>query len=139
MALLDRIVELAHSDELRLDMAFEPGDIQLLNNWTAVHWRTGFTDWPEPDRKRLLYRLWIDRPGERPVDPAMHRGYPEKTAVNMKAVRQSPFAEVPQTYSRIAFIGQVLSDLQAAEEGIHHFIFAHGILAGPEMAAVRSF
>ena len=75
MALLDRIVELAHSDEFRLDMTFEPGDIQLLNNWTAVHWRTGFTDWPEPDRKRLLYRLWIDRPGERPVDPAMHRGY----------------------------------------------------------------
>ena len=75
MALLERIVELAHGEELCLGMAFEPGDIQLLNNYTVVHWRTGFTDFPEENRKRLLYRLWIDRPGERPVDPALHRGY----------------------------------------------------------------
>jgi hypothetical protein len=75
LAMLDRIVELAHGDEFRLDMTFEPGDIQLLNNYTVLHWRTAYEDWPEPDRKRRLYRLWIDRPGERPVDPAMHRGY----------------------------------------------------------------
>jgi hypothetical protein len=75
LAVLDRIVELAHSDEYRLDMTFQPGDIQLLNNHTVLHWRTGFEDWPEPERKRLLYRLWINRPGERPIDPAFHRGY----------------------------------------------------------------
>ena len=75
LALLDRIVELAHSDEFRLDMSFRPGDIQLLNNHTVIHWRTGYTDWPEPERKRRLYRLWISRPGERPVDPDFHRGY----------------------------------------------------------------
>lgn len=75
LAMLDRIVELAHGDEFRLDMTFQPGDIQLLNNHTVLHWRTGFEDWPEPERKRRLYRLWIDRPGERPVDPEMHRGY----------------------------------------------------------------
>jgi hypothetical protein len=75
LALLDRIAELAHSDEFRLDMTFQPGDIQLLNNHTVVHWRTGFEDWPQPERKRRLYRLWINRPGERPVDPAFHRGY----------------------------------------------------------------
>jgi hypothetical protein len=75
LAILDRIVELAHSDELRLDMSFQPGDMQLLNNHTVVHWRTGYTDWAEPERKRRLYRLWINRPGERPVDPDFHRGY----------------------------------------------------------------
>lgn len=75
LALLDRIVELAHSDELRLDMSFRPGDIQLLNNHTVVHWRTGYNDFDEPERKRRLFRLWINRPGERPVDPAFHRGY----------------------------------------------------------------
>ena len=75
LAMLDRIVELAHSDELRLDMTFQPGDIQLLNNHTVLHWRTGYEDWPEPDRKRRLYRLWINRPGERAVDPDFHRGY----------------------------------------------------------------
>jgi hypothetical protein len=75
LALVDRIVELAHSDEYRLDMTFEPGDIQLLNNHTVVHWRTGYEDWPERDRKRRLLRMWLNRPGERPVDPEMHRGY----------------------------------------------------------------
>ncbi len=75
LALLDRIVELAHSDEFRLDMAFQPGDIQLLNNHTVLHWRTGYQDWPQPERRRRLFRLWLNRPGERPVDPAFHRGY----------------------------------------------------------------
>ncbi len=75
MAMLDRIVELARSDELRLDMVFDPGDIQLLNNFTTVHWRTHYEDYPEPDRKRRLYRLWLNRPGARPVDPAFKRGY----------------------------------------------------------------
>lgn len=75
LAVLDRIVELAHGEELRLDMTFEPGDIQLLNNHTVLHWRTGYEDWPEAERKRRLYRLWINRPGERAVDPAVHRGY----------------------------------------------------------------
>ena len=75
VAVLDRIVELAHDDEFRLDMTFEPGDIQLLNNHTVLHWRTAFEDWPEPERKRRLYRLWINRPGERAVDPDFHRGY----------------------------------------------------------------
>jgi len=75
LAVLDRIVELAQSDELRLDMTFQPGDIQLLDNHTVLHWRTGYEDWAEPERKRRLFRLWINRPGERPVDPAFHRGY----------------------------------------------------------------
>ena len=75
LALLDRIADLARSDEFRLDMSFRPGDIQLLNNHTVIHWRTEFQDWPEPERKRRLYRLWINRPGERAVDPAFQRGY----------------------------------------------------------------
>lgn len=75
MAILDRIVELAHDPAFCLEMTFQPGDIQLLNNYTVVHWRTKFEDWPEAERKRRLYRLWISRRGERAVDPAMHRGY----------------------------------------------------------------
>lgn len=36
--------------------ALEPGDIQLLNNYTVVHWRR-IRDFQEEGRKRLLYRL----------------------------------------------------------------------------------
>ncbi len=59
------------SDSLALDMAFEPGDIQLLNNHLIYHARTRYDDHPEKDRKRLLLRLWLAVPGSRPLP----RGY----------------------------------------------------------------
>ena len=63
----------ALSDELALDMAFEPGDIQLLNNHLTYHSRTGFVDYPEPERKRLLLRLWLAVPGSRPLPEGYER------------------------------------------------------------------
>jgi hypothetical protein len=55
------------SDELALNMAFEPGDIQLLNNHLIYHARTRYDDYEEPERKRLLLRLWLAVPGSRPL------------------------------------------------------------------------
>lgn len=75
MQAIDYMVELARSDEYRLDMEFRPGDLQVLNNYTVLHWRTEFNDWPEPERKRLLYRLWLKADNLRPVDPEMADGY----------------------------------------------------------------
>jgi hypothetical protein len=59
------------ADELALDMAFEPGDIQLLNNHLIYHARTRYDDYREHDRRRLLLRLWLAVPGSRPLP----RGY----------------------------------------------------------------
>jgi len=75
MKAVDFMVDLARSDEYRLDMEFEPGDLQLLNNYTVLHWRTAFTDWPDPAKRRLLYRLWLKDGGVRPIDPEMAEGY----------------------------------------------------------------
>jgi hypothetical protein len=58
------------ADELALDMHFEPGDIQLLNNHLIYHGRTHFEDYAEEDRKRLLLRLWLSVPGSRPLPKA---------------------------------------------------------------------
>ena len=55
------------TNELALDMHFEPGDIQLLNNHLMYHGRTHFEDYPEAHRKRLLLRLWLSVPGSRPL------------------------------------------------------------------------
>ena len=55
------------AEELALDMHFEPGDIQLLNNHLIYHGRTQFDDYVEPERKRLLLRLWLSVPGSRPL------------------------------------------------------------------------
>ena len=50
--------------ELRIDLDFQPGQIQFVNNRATGHARTEFTDWPEPERKRFLVRLWLrDRGG----------------------------------------------------------------------------
>lgn len=57
--LLDLIDQLAASDSLRLDMDFQPGDIQLLSNRVILHAREGYEDFPEPERKRHLLRLWL--------------------------------------------------------------------------------
>jgi hypothetical protein len=57
------------AQELSLDMVFEPGDIQLLNNAVIVHGRSAYEDWPEAGRRRHLWRLWLIVPGFRPRSP----------------------------------------------------------------------
>lgn len=53
-------------EEFHLSMDFEPGDIQFLNNYVCLHTRTGFEDWPELERRRHLWRIWLNVPGMRP-------------------------------------------------------------------------
>ncbi|MEM7252553.1 MAG: TauD/TfdA family dioxygenase [Pseudomonadota bacterium] len=59
---LDKVSELANDPALHLSMAFEPGDIQLLHNHQILHDRTAYEDWPEPERRRYLLRLWLSPP-----------------------------------------------------------------------------
>ena len=59
---VDLVHDLAESDEFRLDMDFRRGDIQLLNNHVILHSRTDYEDWPEPERKRHLFRLLMFTP-----------------------------------------------------------------------------
>ena len=49
----------ANDPSLYLDMAFRPGDTQLLKNSVILHKRTAYEDWEEPARKRHLLRLWL--------------------------------------------------------------------------------
>lgn len=62
---MDLVDELAASDAIRLDMDFEPGDMQFLHNHQVLHARTSYHDWPEPERKRHLLRLWLATPDGR--------------------------------------------------------------------------
>jgi hypothetical protein len=62
---LDLFDELANDPKLNLMMDLEPGDIQLVHNHTILHDRTAFEDYPEPERKRHLLRLWVAPLGAR--------------------------------------------------------------------------
>ncbi|HEY3947567.1 TauD/TfdA family dioxygenase [Phenylobacterium sp.] len=58
-AALDLMDALAENPALHLEIDFLPGDIQLVNNHVLFHDRTAFEDWPEPERRRHLLRLWL--------------------------------------------------------------------------------
>ena len=53
--------------EVAMDVDFEPGDISLVQNYVTLHARTRYEDWPEPERKRHLLRLWMSFDGARPL------------------------------------------------------------------------
>jgi hypothetical protein len=64
---LDLLDALAEDPAIYLSMDFQPGDVQLVHNHTLLHDRTAFTDWPEPERKRHLLRLWLAPVEARPL------------------------------------------------------------------------
>lgn len=75
IAALDLFDELANDADLRLDMQLRPGDMQFVHNHTILHDRTAFEDWPEPERKRHLLRLWLAAPGARKLPPVYAERY----------------------------------------------------------------
>ncbi|XXT04330.1 TauD/TfdA family dioxygenase [Sorangium sp. So ce363] len=72
---LDLFDALANDPALHMIMELRPGDIQLVHNHTLLHDRTAFEDWPDPDRKRHLLRLWLAPPGARPLPPVFRERY----------------------------------------------------------------
>lgn len=73
---------LSARQDMRLDMMLEPGDMQFCNNYVTAHSRTEFTDWPEPERRRLMLRLWLSFAERRPLAPDFgeHDGIPAALA-----------------------------------------------------------
>ena len=67
---VETVERLALDPRFRLDMDFRPGDIQWLNNHAILHGRAGYRDSSDPERRRLLLRLWMNIPDGRPLAPA---------------------------------------------------------------------
>jgi hypothetical protein len=72
---LDLFDSLAEDPKLHMFMEFKPGDVQLVHNHTLLHDRTGFVDWPEPERRRHLLRLWLAPDEARPLPPIFAERY----------------------------------------------------------------
>ena len=62
LELLDRYDQIAHTPGICLDMQLQPGDIQLLSNYTVIHARTAYQDHAAPAEQRHLLRLWLNFP-----------------------------------------------------------------------------
>jgi Taurine catabolism dioxygenase TauD, TfdA family len=72
---LDLFAALANDPCLHFQMELQAGDIQLVHNHTMLHDRTAFEDWPEPERKRHLLRLWLAPAKARPLPPIFAERY----------------------------------------------------------------
>jgi hypothetical protein len=76
---LDLFDSLANDPALNTFMEFKPGDVQLVHNHTMLHDRTCFEDWPEPERRRHLLRLWLAAERARPLPEIFAQRYGQVT------------------------------------------------------------
>ena len=61
------------AERLQFETRLEPGEATFLNNYTVMHARSEFEDWDEPEKKRLMLRLWLDAERkQRPAVPQIH-------------------------------------------------------------------
>ena len=72
--------QLADEDGIRLDMAFQPGDMQFLLNHAMLHSRTAYEDWPDPAQRRHLLRLWLACPDGPALPDYMTTDFQGRTA-----------------------------------------------------------
>ncbi len=72
---LDAFDSLCDDPALHFFMEFRPGDVQLVCNHSLLHDRTAFEDWPEPERRRHLLRLWLAPTEARPLPPVFADRY----------------------------------------------------------------
>ena len=63
--MLREIAEILEEPDVSLNLDFQPGQVQWINNATIGHRRTSYLDDPnDPENKRTLLRLWIRETGE---------------------------------------------------------------------------
>lgn len=67
VAALNLFDEIAKAPGNRLSFYLERGEMMVINNYTVMHARSQFTNFPQPERQRRLIRLWLDAPGFRDV------------------------------------------------------------------------
>jgi hypothetical protein len=62
-AAIDALMRVPERAGLGKTFQFERGQIQIVNNRRLGHRRTSFRDWPEPERRRHLVRIWLRESG----------------------------------------------------------------------------
>lgn len=67
--------EVAGRADIAFEFQLEPGECSFINNYTTLHSRTAFEDWPEENRRRLLLRLWLKAHEARPIHANLRRYY----------------------------------------------------------------
>jgi alpha-ketoglutarate-dependent taurine dioxygenase len=64
---IDLFDAIAREPESAVTCSLDFGDMLVINNYTVLHARRAFEEFPEPERRRHLLRLWLDAEGFRDV------------------------------------------------------------------------
>ena len=72
---LERMLALAQRPDIQFRMYLQKGDIQLVNNFTILHSRAGYTDYDDPLKKRRLMRFWVNSLEGRALEPNFANKY----------------------------------------------------------------
>ena len=72
---IDFLDEVCERPEIQEKFTMKRGEILILNNWIKLHRRTAFEDFPEPEKRRHLLRVWISMPNSRPISDAFMENY----------------------------------------------------------------
>ena len=64
-AAIAAMLDAFEDESLSADFDLEPGQMQFVDNRALGHSRTAFEDFPEPERRRHLVRLWLRDRGRR--------------------------------------------------------------------------
>jgi hypothetical protein len=75
---LELLEGIANDPSFYLQMEFQPGDIQLLNNAKILHARQAYTDDDDPAEHRHLLRLWLTAHAFASVEDTLRGGIPAR-------------------------------------------------------------
>ncbi len=71
---MELLEALANDPTFHVEMDFEPGDVQLINNGRILHAREAYEDDPDPDRRRHLLRMWLAAHRFTSLEPSLRGG-----------------------------------------------------------------
>ena len=75
---LDLIETIANDPTFHVEMDFQPGDVQLLNNASILHSREAYEDHDDLDARRHLLRLWLSAYDFASVEDQLRAGIPNR-------------------------------------------------------------
>ena len=75
---MDMLEAIANDPDFYVEMDFQPGDVQLLNNAKILHSREAYEDHDHLDRRRHLLRLWLVAHDFSSVEDSLRHGIPQR-------------------------------------------------------------
>jgi len=75
---MELVETIANDPAFHIEMDFQPGDVQLLNNAKILHAREAYEDADDPREQRHLLRLWLTARHFSSVEARLRSGIPRR-------------------------------------------------------------